>query len=64
MSTAWKHLDVYEELTDNIFERILIENNEKEDMKKAQKLIKNVYKRKLYKLVDETSPEKVFIFIL
>lgn len=62
MSTAWKHLDVYEELTDNIFERILIENNE--DMKEAQKLITNVYKRKLYKLVDETSPEKVFIFIL
>lgn len=40
MSTAWKHLDVYEELTDNIFERILIKNNEKEDMKKAQELIK------------------------
>ncbi|XP_076110375.1 deoxynucleoside triphosphate triphosphohydrolase SAMHD1-like isoform X1 [Mytilus galloprovincialis] len=58
MSTAWKHLDVYEELTDNIFERILIKNNEKEDMKKAQELIKNVYKRKLYKLVDETSPIK------
>lgn len=62
MSTAWKHLDVYEELTDNIFERILIENNEKEDMEKAQELIKNVYKRNLYKRVDETTPEKVFIF--
>ncbi|CAC5387362.1 SAMHD1 [Mytilus coruscus] len=58
MSTAWKHLDVYEKLTDNVFEKILMEKNPNEDMKKAQELINNVYKRKLYRLVDETSPKE------
>ncbi|XP_052060504.1 deoxynucleoside triphosphate triphosphohydrolase SAMHD1-like isoform X2 [Mytilus californianus] len=56
MSEAWRHPKVYEKLTDSIFDEILV--NKKPKLKKAQKLIKNVYKRKLYSLVDESSPKK------
>ncbi|XP_063442166.1 deoxynucleoside triphosphate triphosphohydrolase SAMHD1-like [Mytilus trossulus] len=56
MSTAWNHPEVYEKLTDNVFEAILLKEDPTAEMQKAQKLINNVYKRKLYKLVDETLP--------
>ncbi|CAG2252869.1 SAMHD1 [Mytilus edulis] len=58
MSEAWKYPEVYVKLTDNVFDGILMEKNPKKDMKKAQELINNVYKRKLYKRVYETPPVK------
>ncbi|XP_052060453.1 deoxynucleoside triphosphate triphosphohydrolase SAMHD1-like isoform X2 [Mytilus californianus] len=58
MSKAWEHPEVYEKLTDNVFDAILIKKDPNEDMQKAQELINNVYKRKLYRLVDDTLPVK------
>ncbi|CAC5377405.1 SAMHD1 [Mytilus coruscus] len=56
MSEAWDHPEVYEKLTDRIFDEILV--NKEPKLKTAQKLINNVYKRKLYSLVDESSPKE------
>lgn len=63
MSAAYEHPEVYEKLTDNVFDTIVRKENQTEEMQKAQELINNVYKRKLYKLVDDTSawPVKVVI---
>ncbi|VDI15160.1 Hypothetical predicted protein [Mytilus galloprovincialis] len=63
MSAAYEHPEVYEKLTDNVFDTIVRKENQTGEMKKAQELINNVYKRKLYKLVDDTSawPVKVVI---
>ncbi|CAC5366932.1 SAMHD1 [Mytilus coruscus] len=58
MSEAWEHPEVYVKLTDSVFDGILMEKNPKKDMRKAQELINNVYKLKLYRRVDETSPVK------
>ncbi|XP_071176559.1 deoxynucleoside triphosphate triphosphohydrolase SAMHD1-like [Mytilus edulis] len=59
MSEAWEHPEVYEKLTDSVFDEILMKDGSDEQLKKAKKLINNVYKRKLYSLVDETLPMTV-----
>ncbi|CAC5368065.1 SAMHD1 [Mytilus coruscus] len=58
MSEAWEHPEVYEKLTDSVFDEILMKEDPDKKLEKAKELINNVYKRKLYSLVDETSPVK------
>ncbi|XP_076110419.1 deoxynucleoside triphosphate triphosphohydrolase SAMHD1-like [Mytilus galloprovincialis] len=55
MSEAWEHPEVYEKLTDSVFDEILMKEDS-EQLEIAKKLINNVYKRNLYSLVVETSP--------
>ncbi|CAG2202414.1 SAMHD1 [Mytilus edulis] len=56
MSEAWEHPEVYEKLTDSVFDEILMKEDSDKQLKIAKELINNVYERKLYILVDETSP--------
>ncbi|CAG2195365.1 SAMHD1 [Mytilus edulis] len=56
MSEAWQHPEVYEKLTDSVFDEILMKEDSDKQLEIAKELINNVYKRKLYSLVDETSP--------
>ncbi|CAC5410614.1 SAMHD1 [Mytilus coruscus] len=58
MSEAWEYLEVYEKLTDSVFDEILMKEDPDKKLEKAKELINNVYKRNLYSLVDETSPVK------
>lgn len=46
LSAAWKDVGVYCQLTDDITNQIL--RNPDANLKSAQDIIKNIYKRKLY----------------
>eukprot|EP00944_MAST-04C_sp_MAST-4C-sp1_P008958 g8958.t1 len=54
MSHAMEHMDVYTKFTDSIFKRIEWDAEVDDNLKKSEKLLLNVQKRKLYKFIGET----------
>ena len=57
MSHAMEHMDVYTKFTDSIFKRIEWDAEVDDNLKKSEKLLLNVQKRKLYKFIGVTLPK-------
>ena len=49
-------MDAYTNLTDSIFHLILMSEIDNEHMKRAQEILNNIQRRRLYKCVGESIP--------
>ena len=56
MSECIDHMDAYTNLTDSIFHLILMSKIDNEHMKRAQEILNNIQRRRLYKCVGESIP--------
>ena len=56
MSECIDHMDAYTNLTDNIFHLILLSESDNEHMKRAQEILCDIQRRRLYKCVGESVP--------
>uniref|UniRef100_A0A3Q3G196 HD domain-containing protein n=1 Tax=Labrus bergylta TaxID=56723 RepID=A0A3Q3G196_9LABR len=55
LSTAFKNMEAYTKLTDNVFEEIL--KSSCSELEKAREILQNIISRKSYKFVGETKPK-------
>ena len=51
-----KNMDAYTNLTDNIFHLSLLSDNKDKHVKRAQEILGDIQRRKLYKCVGESVP--------
>ena len=56
MSECIDHMDAYTNLTDSIFHLILMSEIDNEHMKRAQEILNNIQRRRLYKCVGVSVP--------
>ena len=56
MSECIDHMDAYTNLTDSVFHLILMSEIDNEHMKRAQKILNNIQRRRLYKCVGVSVP--------
>ncbi|XP_060912851.1 deoxynucleoside triphosphate triphosphohydrolase SAMHD1-like isoform X2 [Labrus mixtus] len=55
LSTAFKNMEAYTKLTDNVFEEIL--NSSRPELQEAKKILQDIVSRKIYKFVGERKPK-------
>ncbi|XP_060912854.1 deoxynucleoside triphosphate triphosphohydrolase SAMHD1-like [Labrus mixtus] len=55
LSTAFKNMEAYTKLTDNVFEEIL--NSSSPELQESKKILQDIVSRKIYKFVGERKPE-------
>ncbi|XP_060912849.1 deoxynucleoside triphosphate triphosphohydrolase SAMHD1-like [Labrus mixtus] len=55
LSTAFKNMEAYTKLTDNVFEEIL--NSSRPELQESRQILQNIISRKIYKFVGERKPE-------
>ncbi|XP_060912847.1 deoxynucleoside triphosphate triphosphohydrolase SAMHD1-like [Labrus mixtus] len=55
LSTAFKNMETYTKLTDNVFEEIL--NSSRPELQEAKKILQDIVSRKIYKFVGERKPK-------
>lgn len=56
MSECIDHMDAYTNLTDSVFHLILMSEIDNEHMKRAQEILNNIQRRKVYKCVGVSVP--------
>ena len=56
MSECIDHMDAYTNLTDSVFHLILMSEIDNEHMKRAQEILNNIQRRRLYKCVGVSVP--------
>ncbi|XP_065817363.1 deoxynucleoside triphosphate triphosphohydrolase SAMHD1-like isoform X7 [Labrus bergylta] len=57
LSTAFKNMEAYTKLTDNVFEEIL--KSSRPELQEAREILQNIVSRKIYKFVGETKPKTI-----